>query len=261
MFFFKGQAQRTESGGNSAGSSEVQNDESDELNTALLGETEGVIQVTASDSNEEEPELQRLRRIKPFQPLIKESERSFGLESLLGITIGLKSATNMKDDNDEINHKDLAEILIELQKYTEKHKRKIHQDQGLLLQRVKHVEGLSVRTAQALTLGLNQAKNASEKLIEVKRIAAYAQSTRKYAVDILSRLHAINEHIDKEDRIGHASFASRWPDLEKLYRKALDGRPPMDIMKVPIRRPADPSLVTVTKVFAEGNSSAHTDDS
>ncbi|KAI9244126.1 hypothetical protein BDA99DRAFT_566378 [Phascolomyces articulosus] len=230
-------------------------------------EGEGVIQVTYANEMDDEPELQRLRRIKQFQPLIKESERSFGLENLLGITIGLKGlSNNMKEDKSfEVNHTHLAELMLDLQKHTENYKRKIYQDQKLLLQRLKHVEGLSVQTAQSLVLGLNQARHASEKLEEAKKIKAYAQQTQKQAADILHRLCAIEKHLAPEDRIGHESFTKRWPDLDKLYRTAKEEqqhcRPPLDIMKMPLRSTsADPSLTTVTKVVAEGTSSIHDDD-
>ncbi|KAI9491746.1 hypothetical protein BDB00DRAFT_831279 [Zychaea mexicana] len=229
---------------------------------------EGVIQVTYAEENEDEPELQRLRRIKQFQPLIKDSERTFGLESLLGITKGLKgsSATPKEDSNYEVDHKTLAELILELQKHTENYKRKIHQDQKLLLQRLKHVEGLSVQTAQALVLGLNQTRHASEKLGEAKRIKSYAQQTQKCVADIFKRLCIIGEHLPPEDRVGHESFAARWPDLDKLYRNAIQEqqRPRMDIMNGKmslLRASADPSVATVTMVIAEGTSSIHDDNS
>ena len=85
---------------------------------------QGVIQVTCADQVDDEPELQRLRRIKQvydekiekllymvlvlminsclqFQPLIKESERTFGLENLLGITIGLKGSSNINHNRED----------------------------------------------------------------------------------------------------------------------------------------------------------------
>ena len=119
-----------------------------------------------------------------------------------------------------------------------------------------------MQTAQALLSGLNQARHASEKLGEAKKITIYAQQLQKQTADIFSRLSMLDEYLEPEDRIGHESFAARWPDLDKLYRKAVNEqqhRPPLDIMKMPLRTSADPSLATVTKVVAKGTSSIHDD--
>ena len=135
-------------------------------------------------------------------------------------------------------------------------------DKKLLLQRSKHVEGLSMQTAQSLVSGLNQARHASEKLGEAKKIKTYAQQVQKQTADIFNRLSMLDEYLEPEDRIGHESFAARWPDLDKFYRKAVNQqqcRPPLDIMKMPLRTSADPSLATVTKVVAKGTSSIHDD--
>ncbi|KAI8369529.1 uncharacterized protein BYT42DRAFT_584779 [Radiomyces spectabilis] len=201
---------------------------------------EGIIRVVSDDDSQEtrteHPILQSLHRIPQYSPLIANENRSssFALEQLLGITGGSKKSTRQDEVDlefhDTLNPEPLIEIMTELQSHFKAWMGKISQDQTLLLQRIKYVDELSLKVAQAMVTAVNQAKLASERLNEVNHIKKQAERVRKRTIHIFEILSQIDHHLDPEDRVGHPAFAARWPDLDTLYQRSLRTRPPLQIM-------------------------------
>ncbi|CAO3649361.1 unnamed protein product [Cunninghamella echinulata] len=199
----------------------------------------GIIQVT-ENIKEQHPILSKLNQIEQVQPLLKESTRSlFNFEGLFDIgTSGIKvlsgidnsntpksSSVSFKSNSENssminLRTTSLAEILLLLQKHVSKNMSKINEDQKRLLNRIKYVDNLGLKSSQMVTVTLNQSKLVSERLNEAKQVKEYAKKTRQYATSIFESLQKLEQFLDPEDRVGHPEFIKKWPALNSLYEHA-----------------------------------------
>ncbi|CAO3586340.1 unnamed protein product [Absidia cylindrospora] len=97
---------------------------------------------------------------------------------------------------------------------------RINMNQKRLLQRSKHVDNLSLKASQAISVALNESKIASDRLNEAKLIKNQAKQTRHLATAIFESLSRIQHLLDPEDRVGHAEFERQWPVLHTLHQRA-----------------------------------------
>ncbi|KAI9310988.1 hypothetical protein BX666DRAFT_2032478 [Dichotomocladium elegans] len=180
---------------------------------------EGIIQVTERSGAEEDgdEELERLRRVQRFTPLMRENDRGFGLEGFLGIALGKGSSLqDKKEEGLELHPGPLVDILLELRGHIEHYKASMQERQEVLLERMKDVDSLSNRSVRDLVIALNQAKTVSDKVAESKRMAAQAAHTQTLAISIFNTLTALGPYLDAEDRPDSPCFAQKWPELAQL---------------------------------------------
>ncbi|KAL0092190.1 hypothetical protein J3Q64DRAFT_1717810 [Phycomyces blakesleeanus] len=206
---------------------------------------DGVVEVVkdSRDFNKEDELIKQLRKIQQFEPFIKEPDRSFSLEGLLGIATEPKETQSIIDP---LDHESIADILIRLQKHIDKWMMKISNDQRSLLQRIKYVDDLSAKNTQILVAAYGQAKLASERLNDAKNLKAQAEHAQKQTSNIFQALLSIENHLSPEDRFGHPEFTKRWPELDLLHQRETRIKPPHEVIANQERSAIDLPKVTTT---------------
>ncbi|CAO3607756.1 unnamed protein product [Cunninghamella blakesleeana] len=219
-----------------------------EFNEPLIDNDKGIIQVSEY-TKEQHPILAKLSQIEQVQPLLKDNHRSlFNFEGLLDIgTSGIKalsgtdsstpqsSSISFKSNSENssminVQSSSLADILIILQRYTSKQMSKVNEDQKRLLNRIKYIDGLSLKSSQIITTTLNQSKLVCERLNEAKQVKEHAKKTRQYATSIFESLQKLEQTLDPEDRVGHPEFVKKWPALNSLYERVSNQQYPQPII-------------------------------
>ncbi|CDH48754.1 predicted protein [Lichtheimia corymbifera JMRC:FSU:9682] len=190
------------------------------------GSDKGIIQVVhgAGDDGQEE-EILRLQQVKRFTPLVRENDRGFGLDGLLGIAVGNRSSSNASQEQTnrmEIDPEPLADTLFRLYQHTEAYKSKMCERQKCLHDRIQYAERLSQQTTQALILALNQAKNANERIPEIKALTTHAEKAQGSAKKIMEGLNNINSYLASDDQLDNAALETRWPVLSPLLNTTVD---------------------------------------
>ncbi|KAI8343672.1 hypothetical protein BC941DRAFT_411980, partial [Chlamydoabsidia padenii] len=152
---------------------------------------------------------------------------SAGMKGLLGKE-SIRSSSSSSDTLISARMDPLVDILLTLQGHINKHMAQINLNQRRLLQQIKHVDEIGLKTNQVMTMALHQSKMASERLNEAKHIKRLAKETRSSATFIFESLQRIQHLFDPEDRVGHPDFEKRWPVLHSLHQRAIThtGRPP-----------------------------------
>ncbi|KAG2202368.1 hypothetical protein INT47_008839 [Mucor saturninus] len=199
-----------------------QDDENEDLEDEDVHE--GIIQVVKGPGEEEEdPELTLLRSIKRFEPFVKEQDKSFSLEHLLGLKSNTKSTA--KDNDTSLNP--AFEIYFELQAHLKEQMTRVNNEQRILLRRIAYVDELSTQSAQVITSAFNQAQSASNRISEATLIKEQAEKTQAYAINIFKSLTALEKYLDPEDIIGNDEN-TRWPELSELRHRASKCNAPYD---------------------------------
>ncbi|KAI9309688.1 hypothetical protein BJ944DRAFT_79 [Cunninghamella echinulata] len=217
----------------------ISNDMDNSTNEALNSD-KGIIQVTENIKEQQHPILSKLNQIEQVQPLLKENTRSlFNFEGLFDIgASGIKVLSGVDNSNTpksssvsfksssenssmiNLRSTSLAEILLLLQKHISKNMSKINEEQKRLLNRIKYVDNLGLKSSQIVSITLNQSKLVSERLNEAKQVKEHAKKTRQYATSIFESLQKLEQFLDPEDRVKHPEFTKKWPALNSLYERA-----------------------------------------
>ncbi|KAI8089634.1 uncharacterized protein BX664DRAFT_138541 [Halteromyces radiatus] len=141
-----------------------------------------------------------------------------GKESISSRSPSIK--TDNTDTTINTHGNPLMDILLTLQLHINKNMSIINQNQKRLLQRIKHVDDLSLKTTQTIGVALNQSRIVSDRLNEAKYIKSQAKETRQYATNIFESLCRIQKLLEPEDCVGHTEFGQRWPILHSLHQRA-----------------------------------------
>ncbi|CAO3627990.1 unnamed protein product [Mucor fragilis] len=178
---------------------------------------EGIIQVVRGpDDAEEDQELVLLRKIHKFQPFIKEQDKGFSIEHLLGLKA---KDSKSKEPNKEVQaiSDPFLDIFFGLEAHIKEQMSHINLEQRILLKRIAYVDELSTASAQTMTAAFNQAKLAADKVSEAALIKAQAERAQHHAIDIFKALSKLEQYLDPEDRIlATNDINTKWPILNQL---------------------------------------------
>ncbi|KAF1799001.1 hypothetical protein V8B55DRAFT_1520461 [Mucor lusitanicus] len=182
---------------------------------------EGIIQVVRGpDDAEEDEELALLRKIQRFEPFIKEQDKGFSIEHLLGLK---PKDAKSKDPNKEVQaiSDPFLDIFFGLQAHIKEQMSHINLEQRILLKRIAYVDELSTASAQTMTAAFNQAKLAADKVSEAAIIKEQADRAQHHTIDIFKALSKLEQYLDPEDRVLVTNdIDSKWPVLNQLRIKA-----------------------------------------
>ncbi|KAG2237517.1 hypothetical protein INT48_005553 [Thamnidium elegans] len=200
----------------------------EDLESSGISEEEGIIQVVIGpEDKEEEEELKLLRSIKRFEPFIKEQDKGFQLEHLLG----LKQSKLLTVKENNVSIPPSVELFFDLQAHIRENMIRLNNEQRILLRRIVYVDELSSTSAQIVSTAFNQAKIASERFSEVTLLKEQATKTQAFAINIFKSLTALEKYLDPEDRI---EASDKWPELKELRNRASKSTPtPFDRITKP----------------------------
>ncbi|KAK4516209.1 uncharacterized protein ATC70_011178 [Mucor velutinosus] len=199
-----------------------QSDDNEVENNSIIGEDEaeveeGIIQVVRGPENiEEDEELALLKKMQKFEPFIKEQDKGFSIEHLLG----LKSKdSKSKEPIKEVQaiSDPFLDIFFGLQAHIKEQMSHINLEQRILMKRIAYVDELSTTSAQTMKAAFNQAKLAADKVSEAAIIKEQAEKARNCMIDIFKALSKLEQNLDPEDRIlATKDINSKWPILNQL---------------------------------------------
>ncbi|CAO3639086.1 unnamed protein product [Mucor hiemalis] len=219
--------------------SQQQEDLENEIESEILEEeeggdfgdnsNEGIIRVVdGPQCEEEDEELRLLRSIKKFDPFIKEQEKGFSLDNLLGLKQNTSTISSSLNNEQQLNV--AVDMLFELQSHIKDQMKHVNNEQRILLRRITYVDELSNYSAKTISSAFNQAKIVSEKVSEVTILKEQASKSQEYAISIFKSLSALEKYLDPEDKIQITEDSSvKWPELSQLRSRALKiSHPPFE---------------------------------
>ncbi|CEP15082.1 hypothetical protein [Parasitella parasitica] len=182
---------------------------------------QGIIEVLKGPQDaEEEEELRLLRAIKRFEPFIKEQDKGFSIEHLLGLKS--KESKSKEPSKDSPASSDpLLDIFFGLQTHIQEQMLHINLEQRILLKRIAYVDELSTTASQTMSAAFSQAKLAADRVSEVVAIKEQAEKAHSHIIDIFRALTKLEQYLDPQDRILAAEpVDSQWPVLQQLRLKS-----------------------------------------
>ncbi|KAI9271162.1 hypothetical protein EDC94DRAFT_555542 [Helicostylum pulchrum] len=186
----------------------------EDLESSGISEEEGIIQVVIGpEDEEEEEELKLLRSIKRFEPFLKEQDKGFHLEHLLG----LKQSKLLTVKENNVSIPPSVELFFDLQAHIRENMIRLNNEQRILLRRIIYVDELSSTSAQIVSAAFNQAKIVSERLSEATLLKVQATKTQAHAINLFKSLTALEKYLDPEDRM---DACDQWPELKELRHRA-----------------------------------------
>ncbi|KAI8637764.1 hypothetical protein BD408DRAFT_424033 [Parasitella parasitica] len=178
---------------------------------------QGVIEVVQGPQDaEEEEELRLLREIKGFEPFIKEQDKGFSIEHLLGLK-SKESKSKGPSKDTQASPDPFLDIFFGLQTHIREQMSHIHLEQRILLKRIAYVDELSTTASQTMAAAFSQAKLAADRVSQVIVIKGQAEKAHGHAVDIFKALTKLEQYLDPQDRIlATEDVGSKWPVLHQL---------------------------------------------
>ncbi|KAL9556449.1 hypothetical protein MBANPS3_001881 [Mucor bainieri] len=188
---------------------------------------EGIIQVVRGpDDTEEDEELALLRKIRKFEPFIKEQDKGFSIEHLLGLkSKDSKSKEANKEVQDQHAKQAMSDPFLDmffgLQAHIKEQMSHINLEQRILLRRIAYVDELSTTSSQTMMAAFNQARLAADRVSEAAIIKEQAEKVQHHTIAIFKALSKLEQYLDPEDRIlATNDINSKWPILNQLRIKA-----------------------------------------
>ncbi|KAI9093788.1 hypothetical protein DFS34DRAFT_258663 [Phlyctochytrium arcticum] len=176
---------------------------------------QGVVEVVSRrQSTVVDPDLEALRRIPQFEPLLSSSisQSTFNWGGLF------TSASGGKPDLPEsIDPTPAIQLWESCRAHIQRCADVVARDQDALAKNISNIDEYSAKLANTVTNRVIEAKTQCDKLANVANIRKQAEKTEAILEDILLALDKLGPLIPSEDRLSSLESEERYPALSKYF--------------------------------------------